>query len=201
MLTINLIRHFTSDNAGIVYLLIVLGMIIEGEVVVVMSGIFAHLGSLNIYWIILFIIVGGVIKSGLIYFIGFYLQKNHSHNKFLCKTEKRINYFLPNFLNKPFLSIFLSRFLILGMHSFALVFAGFKKIKLKTYIKAEAISLVVWSTLMLSIGFFFSFTALSISRDVRKFLGIILIFFIAFFLVEKIVAFVIELFESDEVCK
>jgi hypothetical protein len=46
---------------------------------------------------------------------------------------------------------------------------------------------------MLSIGFFFSYTALSISRDVRKFLGIILVFFLIFFVIEKIVAFIIEL--------
>jgi membrane protein DedA with SNARE-associated domain len=198
MLTLNLIRHFASDNASTVYLLIFLGMIIEGEVVVVIAGIFAHLGSLNIYWIILFIVIGGSIKSALVYGIGRYLQKNHSSNKFLCKTEKRINYFLPNFLNKPFLSIFLSRFLILGMHWFALVFAGYKKIKLKTYIKAEASSLVVWSTLMLSIGYFTSFTALSISHDVRKFLIIVLAGFIAFFILEKLIAFIIELFETEE---
>lgn len=201
MLTINLIRHFASDNAMVVYLLIVLGMIIEGEVVVVIAGIFAHLGSLNIYWIILFIVLGGVIKSTLVYSIGYYLQKKHSNNKFLCKTEKRINYFLPNFLNKPFLSIFLSRFLILGMHWFALLFAGYKKIKLKTYIKAEVVSLIIWSTIMLSVGYFTSLTALSISHDVRKFLIVVLVCFILFFLVEKIIAFIIELFESNEVCK
>jgi len=176
-------------------------MIIEGEVVVIIAGIFAHLGSLNIYWIILFIILGGAVKSILVYNIGFYLQKNHSHNKFLCKTEKRINYFLPNFLNKPFLSIFLSRFLVLGMHWFALVYAGYKKIKFKTYIKAEAFSLIVWSIAMLSVGYFTSLTALSISHDVRKFLVIVLLCFIAFFIVEKIVAFIIELFEVEEIRK
>jgi membrane protein DedA with SNARE-associated domain len=201
MLTLNLIKHFASDNASTAYLLVVLGMIIEGEVVVVIAGIFAHLGSLNIYLIILSIILGGAIKSMLVYHIGYYLQKNHSNNRLLCRTEKRINYFLPNFLKKPFISIFLSRFLILGMHWFALIFAGYKKIKFETYLKAEASSLVVWSTAMLSIGYFTSLTALSVSHDIRKFLIVILICFIAFFLVEKIIAFVIELFEVEEINK
>ena len=198
MLTLNLIKHFASENASSAYLIIVIGMIIEGEIVVVLAGIFAHLGSLNLFWISLFIIVGAVIKSTLVYSIGYYLQKHHSNNKFLAKTEKRINYFLPNFINKPFLSMFLSRFLILGMHSFALLYAGYKKINLRIYIKAEALSLVVWSIVMLSIGSFFSLTALSITHDVRKFLVIILLGFIAFFIVEKIVAFIIELFETEE---
>jgi membrane protein DedA with SNARE-associated domain len=198
MLTINFIRHFASDNAIIAYLLILLGMVIEGEVVVVLAGIFTHLGSLNIFWVILFIIIGGGLKSFFGYGLGYYLQKNHSDKKFLLRTEKRVNYFLPNFINKPFLSLFLARFLILGMHSFALIYAGYKKIKLRTFIKAEAISILVWSIVMLSIGYFFSYTALSISHDIRKFLVIILICFIAFFIIEKIVAFIIELFETEE---
>jgi membrane protein DedA with SNARE-associated domain len=201
MLTLNLIRHFASGNAGTAYLLIVLGMVIEGEIVVVLAGIFAHLGSLNLFFIILSIIIGGSIKSFIWYSVGFYLQKNHSKRKFLSKTENRINYFLPNFLNKPFLSIFLSRFLILGMHSFALIFAGYKKTKLNIYIRSEVSSLFVWTMVMLSLGFFFSFTALSISHDVRKFLVVILIGFIAFFILEKIIAFVIELFEVETVDK
>lgn len=199
MLTINFIKHFAASNANIAYVLIALGIIIEGEIVVILAGIFAHLGSLNIYYIILFIILGGGIKSVLGYSLGYYLQKNHSNKRFIHQTICRINYFLPNFIHKPFLSIFLSRFLILGMHSFALVFAGYKKIKLRTFIKAEISSLIAWSLVMLSIGYFFSYTALSISRDVRKFLGIILIFFIMFFILEKIIAFIIELFETREV--
>jgi len=198
MLTINFIRHFAADNASIAYLLIVLGMVIEGEIVVVIAGIFAHLGSLKFFYIALFIIIGGGVKSLIGYSIGHYLQKHHSNKMFLHQTEGRINYFLPNFIHKPFLSLFLARFLILGMHSFALVFAGYKKVKLRTFIKAEIVSLVAWSIVMLSIGYFFSYTALSISRDIRKFLGIILIFFIMFFVLEKVIAFVIELFETQD---
>ncbi|HLP86370.1 MAG TPA: VTT domain-containing protein [Candidatus Paceibacterota bacterium] len=198
MLSIHFIKHFTSDNAIIVYLLIAFGMVIEGEVVVVLAGIFAHLGSLHLFWIGVFIAIGGFVKSVLGYSLGYYLQKHHSERKLVRKAENRINYFLPNFIKKPFLSLFLARFLIMGMHSFALVYAGYKKVKLSTFIKAESISLVIWSFIMVSIGYFFSLTALSISRDVRKFIGIILIFFILFFIVEKIVAFLIELFEIEE---
>jgi len=201
MLSIGYIRHFAFDNAAIAYLLVILGMIIEGEIVVVIAGIFTHLGSLNIFLVVISIIVGGSIKSFVGYNIGFYLQKHHSTNKFLMQAESRVNYFLPNYLQKPFLSIFLSRFLILGMHFFSLVFAGYKKIKIRTFIKAEASSLVAWSIAMLSIGYFFSLTAMSISKDIRKFLGIILIFFLMFFILEKIIAFAVELFETKEVNK
>jgi len=201
MLTLGYIKHFAAVNAGFAYLLIVIGILVEGEIVVILAGIFTHLGALNIYLVILFILIGGVIKSFIGYSIGNYLQKNHSHNRFLRQAESRVNYFLPNFLNKPFLSIFLSRFLLFGMHLFALIFTGYKKIKISKFIKAEASSLIAWSIVMLFIGYFFSYTALSISRDVRNFFGIILIFFIMFFILEKIIAFVIELFETRGIDK
>lgn len=201
MLTLGYIKHFAAANAGFAYLLIVIGIILEGEIVVILAGIFSHLGSLNIYLVILFIVIGGAIKSVIGYSIGCYLQKNHSHNRFLLQAESRVNYFLPNFSRKPFFSIFLSRFLLFGMHLFTLIFTGYKKTNINKFIKAEASSLVAWSIVMLSIGYFFSYTALSISKDVRNFLGIILIFFIMFFILEKIVIFVVELFERREIDK
>ncbi|MCX6754214.1 MAG: VTT domain-containing protein [Candidatus Nomurabacteria bacterium] len=193
--------HIAEIHASIVYLLIILGVIIEGEIMVIIAGIFAHLGSINIYLAFLSTVLGGGIKSMIGYSLGYYLHENHSDKKIISRTENRVNYFLPNFLKKPFLSLFLSRFLILGIYWFALIYAGYKKINLRTFIKAEASSLVVWAISMLSIGFFFSYTALSISRDVRKFVGIILLFFVVFFILEKIVAFIIELFELEEVNK
>ena len=199
MLSILFIKQFVASHANLVYLLIILGVIAEGEIMVIIAGIFAHLGSINILFAFWATLVGGGIKSVIGYGIGYYLQNNHSENKFLIKMEKKVNSFLPHFLKKPFLSIFLSRFLILGIYWLALIYSGYKKINLKTFIRAEIASLLTWSITMLMIGFFFSATALSISRDVRKFFAIILAFFVMFYVLEKIITFIIELFEKKEV--
>lgn len=201
MLSIGFIKHFAAVHSNLAYLLIIIGVIIEGEIVVIIAGIFAHLGSLNIYLAFFATILGGGIKSILGYSFGFYLQKKHSHNRILIKIENRINYFLPSFLKRSFLSIFLSRFLILGIYWFALIYAGYKKINLKTFIKAESLSLFFWAIIMLFVGFSFSYTALSISRDIRKFLILLLVFFIIFFILEKVIAFIIELFEIGDLDK
>jgi membrane protein DedA with SNARE-associated domain len=195
MLSISFIKQFAASHAEIIYILIVLGVIIEGEIAVIIAGILAHLGSINIYLAFLATLVGGGLKSVMGYSLGYYLQKNHSDKKIVSQTENRINYFLPNFIKKPFISLFLSRFLILGIYWFALIFAGYKKIKISTFAKAEVSSLVTWALVMLLLGFFFSYTALSISNDIRKFIGLILVFFIMFFILEKVIAFIIELFE------
>lgn len=198
MITLGHIRHFVELHATFAYLLITLGVIIEGEIVVIIAGIFANLGSLNIFLAFIATVVGGGIKSVLGYSFGYYLEKHHSGKPVISQARRRIDYFLPRFSERPFWSIFASRFLILGLHWFSVIFSGYKKVKIRTFIESELASLIVWSIAVLSLGYFFSFTALSISRDIRKFIGIILLFFIAFFILEKIIAFIIELTSTKE---
>lgn len=197
-ISITAIRHFVEVHAIIVYLVILLGVIIEGEIVVIFAGIFSHLGSVNVLIAFVAVFVGGALKSFLGYVTGFFLNKHHSHRPFMSKIERRISYFLPRFKDKPFWSIFISRFFILGIGWFTIIYAGYKKVPLKMYARAEAFSLILWSIGVLAIGYFFSYTALSISRDVRKFIGIILIFFILFFIAEKMIALFVELFSTEE---
>lgn len=197
-ISITAIRHFIEIHAIIVYFVIFLGVLIEGEVVVIFAGIFSYLGSINIFVALMSVLLGGVIKSILGYSIGFYLNRYHSHRLFMRKIEGRISYFLPKFKERPFWSIFVSRFFILGIGWFTLIFSGYKNIPLKVYAKAESYSLAIWSVGVIMLGYFFGYTALSISRDVRHVLIIILVFFISFFVLEKIIAFIVELFNIKD---
>jgi membrane protein DedA with SNARE-associated domain len=199
MLTISYIQDFLASHSEIIYSLITLGVIIEGEIVVIIGGILAHLGSVNIFLVFWVTILGGIIKSIIGYSLGYYLQKKHSENCFLITVERRINSFFPRFTEKPFLSIFLSRFLIFGLYWFGLIYAGYKKINLRTFIKAEISSLFTWTVVMLCLGWFFSHTALSISHNIRNFLGVIFLFFIVFFILEKITSFFIKFFKFEEI--
>jgi len=196
MLTIHHLADFALYHANIAYFLIALGLIIEGEIVVILAGIFTHLGALNIFWSFFFIISAGILKSIIGYSLGFYLRNNHSHLSFLNKVQAKMNSFFPRFEKKPFWSIFLSRFLIFGIYWFALIFAGYQKTKLKTFIKADLLSLLVWSIFMFFLGYYFSQTALLISKDVRNFLGMTLVFFVGFFVLEEIIGFFIRVFEN-----
>lgn len=193
MLSIRFIEHFVESHAFYAYIFVFLGVIIEGEVAVILAGIFSHLGSLNPLMAFSYILLGGIVKSFIGYGIGDYLNRHHSHRPILGTIEKKISYFLPKFTERPFWSIFASRFFILGLNWFTLIYSGYKGVNKKIYLKAEAASLLAWSIIMLSIGYFFSFAALSISHDFRKFIGIILLCFIGFFLLEKFIAIGIEI--------
>lgn len=193
MITLKVLRHFVENYDTVAYILIWLGVIIEGEIIVIFAGIFSHLGSLNFFLCLLFTILGCITKSFLAYYIGQTLKSKYQDHSFPKRIENRINYFFPKFKTNPFFSILISRFFVLGLNWFTLIFAGYSGVNKKTYLKAEIISLLVWSVGVLSLGYFFSYTALSVSRDVRKFLGIILICFIVFFILQKIIALIIDI--------
>lgn len=197
-ISISAIRHFIEIHAIFVYVIIFLGVLIEGEIVVIFAGIFSYLGSINIFIALGAVILGGVAKSFLGYIIGYYLQRKHSHRLFVRKIEGRISYFFPRFKERPFWSIFISRFFILGIGWFTLIFSGYRNTPLRLYIRAEILSLATWSVGVILLGYFFGYTALAISRDVRHVLLIILIFFISFFILEKIIAFLFELFSIKD---
>jgi membrane protein DedA with SNARE-associated domain len=201
MLTIDFIKHFVSVHADIAYILIVLGVILEGEFVVILAGIFSNLGSLNIFAAFLFVALGGATKAYIGYKLGQYLQKSHSHRSIVCKAEQRVHYFLPHFKERPFWSLFLSSFMVLGMNMLSLIYAGYRQVEVRTFVLAEAFAFTVWSVIMLLLGYVFSYTALNISHDVRKFLGLIILFLVAFFVLEKIVAFVLELLDFEDQSK
>jgi len=193
-ISITAIHNFIEINAIVVYLFVFMGVVIEGEIVVLLAGIFSYLGSINIFIALIAVMLGGITKSFIGYTIGYYLQKNHSHRLFISKTESRISYFLPRFKEKPYWSIFISRFFILGVGWLTLIFSGYKKIPLKVYIRAESYSLVLWSVGVIALGYFFGYTALSASMDVYNIILMILVFSIAFFILEKIIVFAIEIF-------
>jgi membrane protein DedA with SNARE-associated domain len=194
MLSVEYIQSLAASHADIIYILIILGVFLEGEIVVILAGVFAYLGSIDTFMAFVTIFTGGLIKSVTGYSLGYFLQRKYLTNNILKQAECKILTFFPNFLKKPFRSILVSRFLILGMYWFTLIYAGYKKIKLKTFIWAEVSSLVVWSIIMFGLGFFFSHTALMVSKDIRNFVIIILTFFVAFLVLEKIITLVVGLF-------
>lgn len=110
--SIDIIKHFVEAHAIWAYIFIVIGVVVEGEISVILAGIFSHLGSLNPLISLSCAVAGGASKSCIGYIIGSYLQCHHSHQPFLRLMERRVSYFLPRFNKKPFWSIFISRFFL-----------------------------------------------------------------------------------------
>lgn len=188
---VNLVEH----HQVLAYVVIFIGLIFEGEVILLSTGVLAHLGAVNFYFALLFVLLGGVIKTFLGYFIGGIIHRRWHTTKFIQYLEHKVSDVMPRFYERPFWSIFISKFII-GVNHIVIIFSGYKKINVKIYLKAEFLSTALWAPLLLSLGYFFSYTALGVSRNVLKFLLLIIAYIICFIVVDKIIAFGYKIFQE-----
>ena len=195
MHTVNLLIRLVEHHQVLVYFVIYLGLIFEGEFTVISAGILAHLGALNFGIVLVFVLLGSFSKTLLGYMLGMFLHKKFHHHRFFKYMQRRVYNILPRFKERPFWSIFVSKF-IMGINYIVIIFAGFENIEYKKYLKAEVSSTLIWAPVLLSLGYVFGFTALHISREIWKFSMVILILFIVFILFDKLVSWLFELSEE-----
>ena len=195
MNTINLLIGLVEHHQVLAYLFIFIGLIFEGEFFIIFTGILAHLGALNFWFSLVFVFVGALSKTFIGYKLGECLFEKFNHHRIFKFLQKKVYNFFPRFKVKPFWSIFISKFII-GANNIVIIFSGFEKISYKQYLKAEILATIIWAPLLLYLGFFFSYTALHISREIWQFSLVIIILFIIFTLFDKLVSWLYELFEE-----
>lgn len=194
MHTVQILNLLVENHQVVAYFLIFLGLIFEGEVVIITTGVLCYLGALD-FWIALsFILAGGMVKTFGGYYFGGFLYRKYKQHKFFKFLEGRVSYFMPRFNQKPFWSIFISKF-ITGINYLIIIFSGYNKINLKTYLKAEILSTIIWAPLLLSLGFFFSQIAIAVSKEISRFSFVILLLLIVFLLFDKFMAAFYRIFE------
>ena len=198
MHTVKLLTNLVEHHQVLAYILIFFGLIFEGEVVIITTGILIHLGAITGWIAVLFILAGAVFKIFFGYNLGRFFFNKCSEKKFVKYVDRKVSKIMPRFKEKPFWSLFISKF-ITGANYWVIVYSGYHKINLRTYLKAEFLSTVIWAPLLLSLGYVFSYTALHVSREITKFTLIVVLFTIGFVLLDKFAAFLYWLFEEFEV--
>lgn len=184
MHVLEFLTNFVSNHEVLAYGLIFVGLIIEGEFMIISAGILAHLGVLNFFMALLFILLGGFVKSILGYYVGRAIYRRWHSTKFCRYIEHRVHHVMPRFRQKPFWSIFLSKF-IMGANHLVIVFSGFQRVDYRKYLKAETIATLIWAPGLLTLGYIFSLTALNITREIWEFALIIFIFVVIFIILDK----------------
>lgn len=195
MYTVNLLTSLVENHQVLAYFIIFLGLIFEGEVVVISVGILSQLGALNFWFSLIFIVLGAFSKTFIFYALGEFLFDKFNHHKVFRYIQKRVYTVFPRFKTKPFWSIFISKF-IMGVNYLVVIFAGYEKIEYKKFLKAEISSTLIWAPTLLTLGYIFGSTALAVSREIWKFSMVVLLLFILFFAFDKLVTWVYELFEE-----
>lgn len=189
---------FFTTHVLLSYCVLFFFVFLEGEIALIIGGIFVHLGILSMGITIILTIIAAILKTLSGYYFGAYLGRKWPNSRLLKYFEHKVLYFLPRFKEKPFWSLVLSKF-IYGVNNAALVFAGYVRADFSTYAKAEFISSTIWLGGMFGLGLFFSTKALSISHNFRNFSMLVLLFIVGFMIVQKIINLIIEVAEEWDV--
>lgn len=197
---INSLTALVANHTLVAYLFIFFGIVVEGELVLIATGVLAHVGILPV-WLTLGIgFLGAIGKTALGYYLGTVLGQYFPRNLILKYSEHKVLSLLPRFRERPFWSIFISKF-IYGINNLVIIFAGYTKAKFRMYIRAELLSTILWTPFIFSLGYFFSYTAFSVTRDIKKSVVFILVFLILFMILEKVITTIISFFEEYQSSK
>ena len=88
MHTIRFLIHLVEHHEVLTYALIYIGVVFEGEFFLICTGILTHLGALNFYWSLYFVLLGGLSKTIIGYALGKFLYKKFNYNKFFKYIQK-----------------------------------------------------------------------------------------------------------------
>src|SRR3989344_125092 len=97
MYTINFLANLVENHQILVYALIFLGIIIEGEFILLCTGVLVHLGALNFYFALPFVFMAGVCKTFLCYRIRAFMQDKRNQAKTLL-----VNFYFKIYNDKSF---------------------------------------------------------------------------------------------------
>lgn len=188
---LGIVLNFIEENRYLGYLVLFLGMIIEGEVILMIGGILANLNALNLESVFIFSFIGVLVNDVFWYHIGVYLKNNHGHRSLLQRAERKVKKLLPGIETSPAYAIFISKF-IAGFNHPTLIMLGFLKVNFKYFMKLQVFASLVWTLVFISLGFAFGHTAISVSRKVHVFVIAVVVLIVAAMLLERGIRYVIN---------
>lgn len=196
--TLSLALSFIEEHRYLGYLVLFLGMIVEGEVILMIGGILANLDALNLKSVFIVSFFGVLANDVIWYYMGAYLKRNHGHQNLLQHAERKVKDLLPSVENNPAYAIFISKF-IAGFNHPTLIILGFLKIDFRYFIKLQIFASLVWTLVFISLGFIFGHTAISFSRKIHEFIIFTILLIVSALLLERVIHHIVK--KNDEKSK
>ncbi len=174
-----------QDHHFLAYGALFVAMLIEGEVFLLIAGMLASLRALDFGDVLWVAYIGVLLGDAFWYAFGMFIVWTERFAFLSRWAEKSVLIFLPRFREKPFLSIFLSKF-IYGVNHAVLVLSGILRVPFSLFIKAEAVASFVWVATYAVAGYMFGHTAVVVTRKASHFALLVVVFVVAFILLQKL---------------
>ncbi len=166
---------------------------VEGDITLLLAGVFAHHGSFGPYGFLkvyIFGTLGAMFGDTVAYIIGRVFQKTVKDYSFYKMAQPRIEKIIDKFGG---LSIVVSKY-IYGIRTAMCLFNGVGRMPFRRFIFLDFISCSIWVLILSSVGYFFSGAISTIIGDFEQ-VGVA-VFFIALFGI--IIFYLIERFLLSE---
>lgn len=152
------------------YLFVFLLAVVEGPVIMTVSGFFLRLGHFDFFPLYLTLMAGDLFADALWYTVGYYGAHPlvRKYGRFLSINEGLLEKTRAKFTEHQNKILFLSKITMgFGFALLILITAGMMRIPFKKYIAFNALGQLVWTTFLLGVGYAFGNLYLVINKGLR----------------------------------
>lgn len=181
----NLLSGFSETHRIFTYLLIFLGMFIEGEFILLLAGIIIRSGHIDFFDTLLIAFIAVVIHDTAFWYLGQKLA-DKGENKFLFfDLNKIINFFQKTKNLATGSWLFFSKF-SWSFNRFSLICSGILKMPYSRFYRYTLPAAFLWSLTFISLGYFFADKLEILKKDIKVALMSFTAFFIVILILEKL---------------
>lgn len=185
---LNLFIKVVEEHRYFGYGFLFLGMIIEGEIILMTAGILVNINALGLGETFLVAYLGVLANDAIWYYLGARIRNKYGENAYIKKAERKVNGFMPNIREKPAGAIFISKF-IMGLNHPTLVLLGYFRVRFAYFMKIQAFASFAWTSVFLTLGTIFGYTAINLTGRFQKFIFVAIFFIVAVIILERIIRY------------
>lgn len=141
--------HYLTEYQTLGYIIIFLGMMIEGDIFLFTVGFLTHQGYFEFGIAFLVVFSGVIIGDNLWYALGEMVNENSVLGRFITRLTKPFDKHLKS---RTIRTIFITKFAY-GLHRPTLIRAGMLKLPLKKFIEGDIIAIIFWIFIVGGLGY------------------------------------------------
>lgn len=181
----SVILNYINGLGNWLYLLVFVGMILEGNITMLIVGFLLKTGEGNLYFFLLFAAFFGELTESLLwYWVGTKI-KNHG-SKIASWVVVKTGHFDEHFINRPKTALLISKF-IYGLYRAAAIRVGILENDIKKYLKQIIPIIILWMAVIGSVGFALGAAFSLMEKYLRYAELILLILFVLIILVQRLI--------------
>lgn len=155
--------HYLAEYQTLGYIIIFLGMMIEGDIFLFTAGFLVNRGYFAIDMALLAVFSGTLIGDNLWYVFGEVIKENSFFSRFITRLTKPFDEHLRV---RTFRTLLITKFAY-GVHRPTLFRAGMLRLPFKKFIEGDIIAIVLWIFFIGGLGYLSSVSFILIKHYLR----------------------------------